>query len=1277
MPLAKDYDLTPAFENFDGWVSTLDDRQKEAINQRFQFVAPEDMESERKRFLSTALISQETGHSADEITRSLDAYYIPAFSQQRLGLPVMPKDADEFYDHAKKKLLDVKDEKAVFGEGYNAAFQGDDVIKSLQAWQQKNGIDRLPKSSAFTKGFLQARGLLGNMPISEAVDAYQRSMTGASQEGDDGLLADFEERLLTAPDDQRKLALHSAAMIAKARSSRAVKGLGDSVTGFTQEVGESFGRFINKMGGIAKDEELEILSKNFTLPALTDAAKSRAPLATGIAYTSIENIDSPEKASQFLKEWKVAQFGTASTSVTRGDVDAQTQVEKQYRPLTDDEKTLIEAARKKEFKKNQIARELRSIAESTDPVGAVSGGIGSSVAMMAIGYATRGKTLPISWQLYSEANYDALKLKNPEMSTGIARAVTRTAASGEAALDLIGIKALSKLPSVLNVLKHGTKAAVAEAGLKGLGTLAFENFQEGVQDFTMPVTQQLFHALGADVPGVDWAEEWKNWKDSRADVFLATLPTMLLGLGAVSYRDVQSAKGILAGNEQLARAGVVESDRLGVLQKAQAGDLAGAQALLREAWGRRDSAVAAEFQAQAEVQSEERRMAVSELERIGETPTIRKDGDGYTVSIGETSTRFKSWEDARDVAQAGMNDMERAQTELVVSIADSFMGGTPSFLKGESVEFSPDSETMGAKIARGDISFESAFEAAIAGGVVKGVSLAESRAISAEVFGPNPSERAMRFRADVEKIAVLGSNKVDGGESKSRVFGKGNERAFLTAVEEITEGRWKAGLERRAFTREQGIRWVQLAEAATGETFLEGSTWGEISSSTEIAPRALTEAISRIVTADVLGRMKDGKRVGAGAISRGLDLSDREQSALAAILGAFRKLFRSILETASKLSKARKEGKLGAEYDTLFDALTGGTSQLEHDAAAANEADAIANEAVDTSGYSEETPGPNGETFSLSARNELENQTAMPLDERFSGLSVGELREAAQGYFKSNLAPLTELPITRDGRAVKFTMRGFREMRHHSADSRVLQMIPSLPEMLRKAVPIFSEENTEKTKPNILAFHHYAIKASLGGTEFYARIVVREDNNGNVQYDLDATDTILLQENGERSSGQPDRKPSAGEGQRTLAKNRLYQWWHEVNTAKGETFSLRPGDFAARMEAKFALFSAKPELRMAVAQVAKGRAMRLGAKLIEKGAVIRSAKDIDKEQAFREASGYDERIQAYLDSLAPNARQTLEFEPDKLKAIRSSRLCWTSEGSCLFRRPRKTVKLKP
>ena len=285
-----------------------------------------------------------------------------------------------------------------------------------------------------------------------------------------------------------------------------------------------------------------------------------------------------------------------------------------------------------------------------------------------------------------------------------------------------------------------------------------------------------------------------------------------------------------------------------------------------------------------------------------------------------TSTKFATWEEARDVATAAMGDMERAQTELVASLSDSFMASTPGFLKGESVEFNTDAkgESLVDRVNAGAMTPEQAMEAAVAGGVIKGVTMQEARAIAAEVFGgQNASERAMQFRQDVEKIAVLGRNTVQNGQSRSIVNAAGNERSFLTVVEEVVEGRWKGGLGTPRFHERYGHPLGATAEAAT----VIRSSKAPPGRKSPLHRKRLCvlsrEAISRIVVADVLGRMKDGKRIGPGTVSSGLNLNDREQSALAAILDAFRKLFRALLETASKLAKARQEGKLGGEYDAF------------------------------------------------------------------------------------------------------------------------------------------------------------------------------------------------------------------------------------------------------------------------------------------------------------------------------------------------------------------------
>ena len=97
------------------------------------------------------------------------------------------------------------------------------------------------------------------------------------------------------------------------------------------------------------------------------------------------------------------------------------------------------------------------------------------------------------------------------------------------------------------------------------------------------------------------------------------------------------------------------------------------------------------------------------------------------------------------------------------------------------------------------------------------------------------------------------------------------------------------------------------------------------------------------------------------------------------------------------------------------------------------------------------------------------------------------------------------------------------------------------------------------------------------------------------------------------------------------------------------TFSLRPGDFASRVEAMFSPFQRSPEARLVMARVAKDRALRLGNELIEKANVIRTIGSIDREARVRAALAEDKTVQDYLDGLTPAARQTLEWQPADLQ----------------------------
>lgn len=162
----------------------------------------------------------------------------------------------------------------------------------------------------------------------------------------------------------------------------------------------------------------------------------------------------------------------------------------------------------------------------------------------------------------------------------------------------------------------------------------------------------------------------------------------------------------------------------------------------------------------------------------------------------------------------------------------------------------------------------------------------------------------------------------------------------------------------------------------------------------------------------------------------------------------------------------------------------------------------------------------------------------------FTGLA---LREKAKAFFQAFLLPRTPV-VTRDGRSVRFTMSGYRETQQHSADARVLQIVPNLPSLIARAIPLWSEPSTKATKPNIIAFHHYGTKAEIDGKPFYVRILLREDNDGHIYYDNDAT---TIEQESETTAPQPDRKPNAEEGASRLARSKLHQWLQKVNAERG------------------------------------------------------------------------------------------------------------------------------
>ncbi len=171
--------------------------------------------------------------------------------------------------------------------------------------------------------------------------------------------------------------------------------------------------------------------------------------------------------------------------------------------------------------------------------------------------------------------------------------------------------------------------------------------------------------------------------------------------------------------------------------------------------------------------------------------------------------------------------------------------------------------------------------------------------------------------------------------------------------------------------------------------------------------------------------------------------------------------------------------------------------------------------------------------------NALKNMPPVQVDTHILGdtSDIGGLRKAATNYYKENLQNRKEPVVNQhDKRKIKFTNIGIKETRKHSADVRVLKIVPNLVEILTTGMPLGSVVNMPKTpRDNTRAWHYYAAPVVLDGVKEYARLVVREDVNGNIYYDNDITSTEMFADKMQRGRAErATRLPKPRPDQRDL-----------------------------------------------------------------------------------------------------------------------------------------------
>lgn len=105
-----------------------------------------------------------------------------------------------------------------------------------------------------------------------------------------------------------------------------------------------------------------------------------------------------------------------------------------------------------------------------------------------------------------------------------------------------------------------------------------------------------------------------------------------------------------------------------------------------------------------------------------------------------------------------------------------------------------------------------------------------------------------------------------------------------------------------------------------------------------------------------------------------------------------------------------------------------------------------------------------------------------------------------------------------DGRRVKVSGRGWREVKNHAADRRNLVALAKLDVLAPKAEYLFHAKNSDPKKKDVKTFYYYAVKAVFPGYKrlaeveeggrqelAYVTIAVAERNSGEFFYDLDSS----------------------------------------------------------------------------------------------------------------------------------------------------------------------------
>ncbi len=880
-------------------------------------------DEDRARVANTAYLASRYGKPAEEIGGMYELYrddYATRFLQAPKGL-----DDLAFHASAKNEIARLKQKEDTEAEGVKAALRGDDVIPALQAWQAKN-LDRMPDSTEFTRGFLQARERAGDhLEFADALLKQIESNTGltkgdgkqrptpASRETADQFEVSLATLATMKPKDRKQV---YAIIGAKAEAA------GYDPKGFWSQMLSELGKGMARMGSTVT-----------TQAGVTGDVLANFPAMMSNTMTEGE-FDATD--ASIARRQGIGEMYDEVAGIVAGDVDP-------VRPVISWMNDTVETG-------------------LIQAPGAVAPFMLASAAMGPYGAGA------LFTADFAEQNRRDLRAQG--MDNVQAMSIAAAAAPLQAAAEsLSNALQLGRFPAVQRALASFTKpigggaGAVARYVQNSTLALATEFTEEQVQDnLIVPATQEIFGALSEDVPDVDWSMYRNRAVESTPELLSILVPMALVFGGTMTAAQANLSGALVSSQGMLEAAGYSAAQanevRLQTTEEAKIGKA-------REFWGARDGTPQT-IEAAAQTVGERMRLlrndtaaAQADLERRGILPRmLHAAEDRWKLTFNDGSTAdFNSHSEA-DAARWQWATDQLGKVHLATRSALAQLESGAAVGREFAVEFKPDAMTAAQAVEEGRVD-----PAQIDRRVQQGEAVGETAAEpvnEADAF--DAATLTDKATSDyLSSLQILGSSVNEFKDGILRTTIRLYEGAnVLTLVEEKLEGDAK-----QIVASKPGRAWM-LRSLRNYEQVSGDKLFRDVADNSELRDDDLIEAWSSLGQSYLVGKSKKGAAIGKGGARR--IFADVLKAGMAGAMNSETQFFNAVWRRAAKLSKLKREGKLRDDLAEELERQLGIDSQAKQEAEAAIEAEAIANEALYAGGasYSEENLGPNGETFSLS-----------------------------------------------------------------------------------------------------------------------------------------------------------------------------------------------------------------------------------------------------------------------------------------------------------------------